>query len=87
LPVFDKKKCIGSVSEGNLLTILLKDSSKFDAQVRTVMEPPFPEVHMNEEISRAVEYFAKKEPAVLVKDDTSLIGIITRFDVLGYLSR
>jgi predicted transcriptional regulator len=87
LPVFDNKKCIGSVSEGNLLTILLKDSSKFDAQVRTVMEPPFPEVHMNEEISRAVDYFAKKEPAVLVKDDAGLIGIITRFDVLGYLSR
>ena len=87
LPVFDNKKCIGSVSEGNLLTILLKDSSKFDAQVRTVMEPPFPEVHMNEEISRAVDYFAKKEPAVLVKDDAGLIGIITRFDVLCYLSR
>jgi predicted transcriptional regulator len=51
------------------------------------MEPPFPEVHMNEEISRAVDYFAKKEPAVLVKDDAGLIGIITRFDVLGYLSR
>ena len=87
LPVFDNKECIGSVSEGNILTILLKDSSKFDARVRTVMEPPFPEVHMNEEISRAVEYFAEEEPAVLVKNDSGLIGIITRFDVLGYLSR
>ncbi len=83
LPVFDNKKYIGSVSEGNLLTILLKDSSKFDADVRTVMEPPFPEVHMNEEIGRAVEYFAKKEPAVLVRGDVDLIGIVTRFDVLG----
>jgi cystathionine beta-synthase len=87
LPVFDKGNCIGSVSEGVLLTTLLKDSSKFDAQVRTVMEPPFMEVHMNEEIGRAVESFAKKEQAVLVKDDTHLIGIITRFDVLGYLTR
>ena len=87
MPVFENKKCIGSVSEGNLLTILLKDSSKFDAQVRTVMELPLPEVQMNEEISRAVEYFAKKEPAVLVRNDSDLIGIITRFDVLGYLSR
>ena len=87
LPVFEKKKCIGSVTEGNLLTLLLKDSSKFDALVGTAMEPPFPEVHMNEELGRAVEHFAKKESAVLVKNDSGVIGIITRFDVLGYLTR
>ena len=87
LPVFDGDRCIGSVSEGILLTTLLKDSSKFDALVQSVMEPPFTEVHMNEEITKAVEHFAKKEQAVLVKDDNKIFGIITRFDVLEYLSR
>jgi cystathionine beta-synthase len=87
LPVFDGDRCVGSVSEGILLTTLLKDSSKFDALVQSIMEPPFQEVHMNEEITKAVEHFAKKEQAVLVKDDTKLAGIITRFDVLEYLSR
>ncbi len=65
----------------------MKDSSKFDALVRSVLEPPFHELHMNEEITKAVELFAKKEQAVLVKDDTKIAGIITRFDVLEYLSR
>ncbi|HTR81013.1 MAG TPA: pyridoxal-phosphate dependent enzyme, partial [Bacteroidota bacterium] len=87
LPVFEQGRSLGSLSEGNLLSALVKDSSKFDAQVRTVMDPPFPELHMNEEVGRAVECFVKKEPAVLVKDDSRVIGIITRFDILGYLSR
>ena len=51
------------------------------------MEPPFAELHMNEEVSRAIELFAKKEPAVLVVNDSVLMGIVTRYDVLGYLSR
>lgn len=87
LPIFEGEECVGSVSEGNLLTTLLKDSSKFDATVETVMEPPFNEVHINEELSKAVEFFAKKEQAVLVRDETKLTGIVTRFDVLEYLSR
>ena len=87
LPVFDGAKCLGSVSEGTLLTTLLKDSSKFDALVPTVMEPPFPELHMNDDIGRALECFARKEQAVLVMDDAKPIGIVTRFDVIGYLSR
>lgn len=87
LPVFEKGESVGSVSEGTLLSALLKDSSKFDEHVRAVMEPPYQTVHVNEEIGRAIEHLAKKEPAVLVKDDSRIIGIITRFDVLGYLSR
>ena len=87
LPVFDGAKCLGSVSEGTLPTTLLKDSSKFDAIVPTVMEPPFPELHMNDDIGRALECFARKEQAVLVMDDAKPIGIVTRFDVIGYLSR
>jgi cystathionine beta-synthase len=87
LPVFDGAQCVGSVSEGNLLTTLLKDSSKFDALVQSSMEPPFHELHVNDEITKAVEYFARKEQAVLVKDDARIAGIITRFDVLEYLSR
>lgn len=87
LPVFDGPKCLGSVSEGTLLTTLLKDSSKFDALVQTVMEPPFSELHMNDEIGRALECFARKEQAVLVMDDAKPVGIVTRFDVIGYLSR
>ncbi len=87
LPVFEQGKCTGSLSEGNLLSALLRGSSKFDDHVRAVMEPPFPELHMNEEVSRAIELFTKKEPAVLVVNDSAPVGIVTRYDVLGYLSR
>jgi cystathionine beta-synthase len=87
LPVIEKGKCIGSVSEGNLLTAVLADAKSFDAEVRKQMEPPLPEVHMHEEIHSAIEFLAKKEPAVLVTDGNATIGIVTRFDVLEYLTR
>ncbi|HTX19233.1 MAG TPA: cystathionine beta-synthase [Bacteroidota bacterium] len=87
LPVFEGTKNIGSLSEGALISAILKGSIKFDDLVRAVMDPPFPELHVNEEVGRAIELFAKKEPAVIVVNDSGPTGIVTRYDVLGYLSR
>ena len=50
------------------------------------MENPLPEIHMNEEVQTAVKYFMQKQPAVIITDHEKPIGIITRFDVLEYMS-
>jgi cystathionine beta-synthase len=87
LPVVENGKCVGSITEQNLLSVVLENSSRVDDKVSTVMEPVLPEVHMNEEIHKAIELLAKKAPAVLVTDGTKAIGIVTRFDVVEHLSR
>ncbi len=87
LPVVENGKCVGSITEQNLLSAVLENSSKVNVAVSTVMEPVLPEVHMNEEIHKAIELLAKKAPAVLVTDGTKAIGIVTRFDVVEHLSR
>ncbi|MDE3058260.1 MAG: cystathionine beta-synthase [Bacteroidota bacterium] len=87
LPVVENGKCVGSITEQNLLTAVLENSSTVDAAVASVMESPLPEVHMNEEIHKAIELLAKKAPAVLVSDGTKAIGIVTRLDVVEHLSR
>lgn len=86
LPVIEQNKCIGTVTESNLLSVVLNDQTKFDKAVEYSMEAPLPTIHMNEEMHSAVKYFAQKIPAVLVIDDTKPIGIVTRFDILDFMS-
>jgi cystathionine beta-synthase len=82
----DGNKCIGTVTESNLLSAVLDDSTKFDQLIEQSMEHPLPAVHMNEEMQSAVKFFAHKVPAVIVTDDIKPIGILTRFDLLDFMS-
>ena len=86
LPVIDSGRSIGIVTESNLLSSVVDDASNFEKSVSTAMENPLPEIHMNEEVSTAVKYFMQKHPAVIITDHEKPIGIITRFDVLEYMS-
>jgi len=86
LPVIETGRCVGTVTESNLLASVLNDALRFDKSVEQTMESPLPEMHMNEELQEAVKFFTQKMPAVIVKDDTKPIGILTRFDVLEYMS-
>lgn len=86
LPVIDEEKCVGTVTESNLLSVVLNDPSKFDKSVENSMEVPLPSIHMNEEMHEVVKYFAQKMPAVIITDDRKPIGIVTRFDLLDYMT-
>lgn len=86
LPVIENGKSIGIVTESNLLTSVVNDTSTFDKSVSTAMESPLPEIHMNEEVQNAVKLFMQKLSAVIITDHEKPIGIITRFDVLEYMS-
>lgn len=86
LPVVENDACIGTVTESNLLSTVLEDSSKFDKSVAHGMEPPLPDVELNEDLQTIVKFFSQKIPAVLLRDESKLVGIITRFDLLEYMS-
>jgi predicted transcriptional regulator len=51
------------------------------------MKGSFPKVHLDEQINQAIALLSKKHPAVLVEEDASIIGILTRYDVIEYMSR
>lgn len=86
LPVMENGKSIGLVTESNLLSSVLAETSNFDKSVTMAMEHPLPEIHMNEEVHTAIKYFMQKMPAVIITDHEKPIGLITRFDVLEYMS-
>ncbi len=87
LPVLDKGTSVGSVDESELMSAVLGNPALFDAPVSSLMEPPFPAVHIDENINQAIAFLSKKHPAVLVTDEGKVSGIVTRFDVIEYMSR
>lgn len=87
LPVLDKGQAVGSVEESDLMGAVLGNPALFDAPVSSLMKPPFPRVHIDESINQAIGLLSKKHHAVLVEDDAKIVGIVTRFDVIEYMSR
>jgi len=87
LPVLDQGSPVGSVEESDLMSAVLQDPAAFDAPVKKHMTPPFPGVNIDEPISGVIGFLSKKHHAVLVEDEGAVKGIITRFDVIEYMSR
>ena len=87
LPVIDNGQPVGSVEESELMSSVLGNPALFDAPVSSLMEAEFPVVQIEESINQAITLLSKKHPAVLVQDDGKIVGIVTRFDVIEYMSR
>ena len=69
------------------MSAVLDNPALFDAPVNTMMKPSFPKVHIDEIVNKAITLLSKKHPAVLVEDDGKIVGILTRYDVIEYMSR
>lgn len=87
LPVLDKGQAVGSIEESDLMGAVLGNPALFDAPISSLMKPTFPKVHIDESINQAITQLSKKHAAVLVEDEAKVVGIVTRFDVIEYMSR
>lgn len=87
LPVLDRGDAVGSVEESELMSAVLNNAALFDAPVSSMMKPAFPKVHMDDVINDAIGHLSKKHPAVLVEEESKIVGILTRYDVIEYMSR
>ena len=85
LPVMDGANCVGSVSEWSLSAKGLENSKLLDAAVSEVMDPPFPVVDAAQPVDAVATLLSKANPAVLVRANGVVSGIVTRSDMLSYL--
>jgi len=81
LPVIDGNKSIGLVSESTILDALLKSK---DADIKEIMQESPPIVSKKTSI-QVISNLLKHYPIVLVSEEGSLIGLITKSDLLGKL--
>jgi cystathionine beta-synthase len=85
LPVMDGSTCVGSVTESELSAQSLEDSRVLDRTVGDVMGQPFPMVEAALPVDAVAKLLSKANPAVLVRADGLVQGIVTRSDMLQYL--
>jgi cystathionine beta-synthase len=85
LPVMDGMACVGSVSDWSLSARSLENSKLLDVTVGEAMDAPFPIVDATQPVDAVAKLLSKANPAVLVRTDGKLSGIVTRSDMLNYM--
>jgi cystathionine beta-synthase len=85
LPVMDGANCVGSVSDWSLSAKSLDNSKLLDMTVSEVMDPPFPMVDAAQHVESVAKLLSKSNPAVLVRRDGMVQGIVTRSDLLQFI--
>ncbi|MBI4540224.1 MAG: pyridoxal-phosphate dependent enzyme [Gemmatimonadetes bacterium] len=82
LPVLAEGDCVGSVSEATLMSRVIDDPSVLEGPVESLMEPPFPVIDSHLDAATVMRLLSRQNPAVLVRRDGRIVGIITRYDVV-----
>jgi predicted transcriptional regulator len=88
LPVFDRDKPVGGVSERTLLDQILYNDDGIPVsrkQVKVIMDESWPIVAEDAPLSLLTNLL-KYYPAVLVQRKGQIVGIITKADLLGVFS-
>jgi cystathionine beta-synthase len=87
IPVMKNGAAFASVSQSGLFKKLMQDGSIKEEPIARVLENPIPVVPMETTIERLSAYMNKENHAVLTKDDSGALQIITQHDVLTALSK
>ena len=83
LPVMDGDKIAGSITETQVLNILLENPlNNSERPLKEVMGAPFPEVSEDTPISQMNRYISKEIPAVITRDLSGGIHIVTQYDLI-----
>ena len=85
LPVMDGQNCVGSVSDWSLSQKSLENAKLLDSTVSEVMDSPFPTVASDQQVDTVVKLLSKSNPAVLVRSNGTVQGIVTRSDMLHFM--
>ena len=76
---------VGAVHERELLEAVFADRAALDQPLGGFMSPPLPTVGGGEPLSVAMSAL-ERASALLVLDDGNPVGILSRSDLLGFLS-
>lgn len=85
LPVLDDGRSVAAVTEGELMSRVIREPELLDEPVHTVAGDPFPVVEAGAEMEELNRVLSREVPAVLVSENGSLVGILTRYDLLHHL--
>ncbi len=86
LPVLDGDHIVGVITERQVLRLLLQNPMENSQRpVADIMEEPLPVVGDDVPISQLSRYFSKSTPAVIAKDRSGSVHVITPYDLIQSL--
>jgi cystathionine beta-synthase len=83
----DGPSSVGSVADWSLSAKSLDDTKLLDATVSQIMDGPFPIVDVSQPVDAVAKLLSKSNPAVLVRRNGTMQGIVTRSDLLQFLMK
>ena len=69
------------------MSAVLEDNTLFDSPISKLMDAPFPSIGASSPIEHAIDHLKHKDSGVLIEEDHKIIGILTRYDVIEYMTR
>lgn len=87
IPVTKDGQVTGAVTQAGLFKKMIENSDVKDFNVADVKEAALPEIDINTKVERLSHYINKDNGAVLVKDDSGQLNILTKYDMLEALSK
>ncbi|HEY3215992.1 MAG TPA: CBS domain-containing protein, partial [Candidatus Eisenbacteria bacterium] len=86
VPVFKDREPVGTLYDSEILKTVIADPSAIERPVEQWMDEPLPVVRSDDSIERVTQLLVARNPAVLVRDNGSVVGILTRFDMLQFIA-
>jgi cystathionine beta-synthase len=86
LPVIEEDEQKGSLSEGTLLNRVLADPGALEQPLDGYLERPFPTIDEGDSMKDVIGHLTGGDSALLVRRGRHFVGILTKFDVLSYLT-
>ncbi|MGA8099467.1 MAG: cystathionine beta-synthase [Candidatus Cybelea sp.] len=86
LPVMRERELVGSVNDIGVMQSVFDHADILHQAVSEVMGRPFPALEQSEEIELAYKLLTLANPAIVVTDESEPIGVLTRQDIISFLS-
>ena len=87
IPVMNGEGLLGAVSEGGLFKKIFSNPEIKNETVASVMEPAYPIVSFDTPVERLGNLINKDNGAVLAKDESGNLHIVTKYDVIQSLAK
>ena len=86
IPVLRGNDALGNLTEGKLSRRILEDPSLLSQNAEDVMEASLPVLEAEKTLDIAMKILTQRSSALLVKRHGVLVGVVTRHDLIAFLS-
>ena len=87
IPVILEEEILGSISENGLFQKLFTDPEIKHAPIQSVLELSYPLVDFNTPVEKISNMINKDTGAILAKDESGMLHIVTKYDILQSLAK